>query len=1210
MNNKIVFIFNLMMIALMTPNYHPFSTAQHYVSLTTDLHALEAIKAQIDVDPHGILSRNWSAKALVCNWKGVTCGFQSGTQLRVVELDLSYMGLVGSISPHIGNLSFLKLLDLTNNSFHGSIPPEIAHLRHLEQVYMGNNSLTGTLQLSYFNNMPNLQILHLYQNNLTGTLSTYFLNNMTSLKTLRLSHNSLHGNIPKEIGNRSCLHDFHVNDNQLSGFVPPTFLNHSCLRKIELSVNRLSGSVADDMCSDLQLGNLWLFLISDNEFTGPFPSSIVKCQQLRYLSMSMNKFNGVIPRGIGNLTLLKQLFLGDNDLQGIIPGEIGKLKRLEILSISKGNLEGHVSQFIFNMSCLKVVDFSNNNLSGVVFPEDIDINVSINLEELYLTNNHFTGQLHTAAALWKMKKMRKLGLSVNNFTGNIPSQLTNLTHLTHLYLGTNSLTGVIPNEINRLHHLEELSLQDNSIGGNIKFNISTLKKLDLSNNSFSCDLPTDMGFWLPNLQEIYLDYNAFRGTLPSSIINASKLWVMDLSVNSFSGSIPITIGRLELMEILLFSQNYFTVEGSKLSFLSSLTNCRKLRILSFAYNPFKAFLPTSIGNLSTSLRTLEAYECGIKGVIPSGIGNLTGLRRLGLDTNELKGSIPTTLGKLQNIGQLYLEKNRLQGGVPKELCLLKNLEELYLSKNLLSGVIPPCLGDIDSLAWLFLDSNTLTSTIPSPLLSHKSLLVLNLSSNILIENLPSSIGSSNSPLTILDLSFNRLSGDIPSTIGGYEMLDRLSLAHNNLQGPIPESLGKLISLELLDLSQNNLSGMIPRSLETLMHLEYLNLSFNMLQGEIPSKGRFNNFSASSFMHNKDLCGAPKLEVLPCRSKEHETRTLSYLKYIFPIIASIIGLTVVAYLLIRQRKHTRKDMETPSLIEWTRVSYYEIVRATESFDESNLIGKGAYGSVFKGKLSNGEDVAIKVFDLLSEGALKSFNVECEVIRNIRHRNLVRIISSCTNLDFRCLVMEYMPNGSLEQWLYSHNNHLILEQRLQILIDVASAMEYLHHGQPNPIIHCDLKPSNILLDEEMHARVGDFGIAKIFGEKEFKIRTTTLGTIGYMAPEYGMEGVVSAETDVYSFGILLLETFTRKKPTEEMFSGEVSLRSWVLEAIQSSVFEVVDEDLINEHLYSKQESLASVFNLAMDCTSESSSMRISMKETVVRLCKIQKNYLANN
>ncbi|KAM0054837.1 putative protein kinase RLK-Pelle-LRR-XII-1 family [Helianthus debilis subsp. tardiflorus] len=343
-----------------------------------------------------------------------------------------------------------------------------------------------------------------------------------------------------------------------------------------------------------------------------------------------------------------------------------------------------------------------------------------------------------------------------------------------------------------------------------------------------------------------------------------------------------------------------------------------------------------------------------------------------------------------------------------------------------------------------------------------------------------------------------MSGDIPSSIAGYQMLNKLSLAHNKIQGSIPESLGTLVSLELLDLSQNNLSGLIPRSLEALRHLQLLNLSYNWLQGEIPSGGLFTNFTASSFMHNKDLCGAPKLQVLSCRSKQHESQAFSTLKYVLPIIASIIALAFAAYLLRRHRKHIRTKGEQPLLHEWTRISYYELVRATKSFDVSNLIGNGAYGSVYKGELSDGVTIAVKVFNPITEHAVKSFNVECEVLRNIRHRNLIRIISSCTNMDFRCLVMEYMSNGNLEQWLYSHNNHLNLVQRLQIMIDVASALEYLHHGQPTPIIHCDLKPSNVLLDGDMNARVCDFGIAKIFGEDDFMLRTATLGTIGYMAP----------------------------------------------------------------------------------------------------------------
>ncbi|KAJ0928114.1 putative leucine-rich repeat domain superfamily [Helianthus annuus] len=166
------------------------------------------------------------------------------------------------------------------------------------------------------------------------------------------------------------------------------------------------------------------------------------------------------------------------------------------------------------------------------------------------------------------------------------------------------------------------------------------------------------------------------------------------------------------------------------------------------------------------------------------------------------------------------------------------------------------------------------------------------------------------------------------------MLNNLSLAHNNLQGSIPDSLGKLISLEILDLSQNNLSGMIPRSLETLRYLEYLNLSYNRLQGEIPSGGRFNIFTASSFRHNKDLCGAAKLEVLPCRNKQKESRNLSSLKYISPIIATIIGLVVAIYLL-RRHKRLRKQNRTNVVLD-SRFITIVCIRITTCSGEHTLI----------------------------------------------------------------------------------------------------------------------------------------------------------------------------------------------------------------------------------------------------------------------------------
>jgi LRR receptor-like serine/threonine-protein kinase FLS2 len=155
-------------------------------------------------------------------------------------------------------------------------------------------------------------------------------------------------------------------------------------------------------------------------------------------------------------------------------------------------------------------------------------------------------------------------------------------------------------------------------------------------------------------------------------------------------------------------------------------------------------------------------------------------------------------------------------------------------------------------------------------------------------------------------------------------------------------------------------------------------------------------------------------------------------------------------------------------------------------------------VYQGKLPDGEIVAVKVIDLQSEEKSRSFDAECNAMRNLRHRNLVKIISSCSNLDFKSLVMEFMSNGSLDKWLYSNNHCLNFLQRLNIMIDVASALEYLHHGSSIPVVHCDLKPTNVLLDENMVAHVSDFGISKLMDEGQSITHTKTLATIGYLAP----------------------------------------------------------------------------------------------------------------
>ncbi|XP_042944474.1 probable LRR receptor-like serine/threonine-protein kinase At3g47570 [Carya illinoinensis] len=789
--------------------------------------------------------------------------------------------------------------------------------------------------------------------------------------------------------------------------------------------------------------------------------------------------------------------------------------------------------------------------------------------------------------------------------------------LTDLYLANNNFEGLIPNQIGNLQNLEDFEIGVNSFFGTIPFgifNISTTRWIGMSINNLSGHLPSNMGLFLPNLQRLILWGNKLSGTIPTSISNASFLTRLDLSVNSFSGFIPKSLGNLRFIQRIKLHLNYLTVESPELSIFSYLSSCINLVGLFLSKNNLDGFLPKSIGNLSLSLQILDLDNCELKGSIPIEVGNLSGLTTLILSNNELRGLVPTTIGSLPMLQGLSLYGNRLKGTIPPELCYLRSLFELSLVGNDLSGHIPRCMDNMTSLRALYLGFNQLTSVIPLSLWRLTNLLEVDFSSNSLSGPLSSEIEKMK-VLRILNLSRNQLSGDIPKIVGGLKDLTNLSLARNRLEGSIPVSFGELVSLEFLDLSDNNLSGEIPKSLEGLHYLRYLNLSFNKLQGAIPTSGPFLNFSAASFMSNNALCGASRLKVPPCEEADPRKKKTTWphiLRYVLPTIGFIMLVMTLAFAWKRWKKRNRKSpaqSDLYPLVTWRRVSQQQLVQATNGFSSNNLLGEGSFGSVYQGTLSDGMNIAIKIMNLQVKGAFKSFDAECEVLRNIRHRNLVKIITICSNIDFKALVLEYMPNGNLEKWLHSQDHYLNILQRLNIMIDIASALEYLHHGYSTTIIHCDMKPSNVLLDEEMVAHVADFGMAKLLDDKDSMLQTMTLATFGYMAPEYGLDGVVSTRGDVYSYGILLMETFTRKKPTDGMFIGEMTLKHWVDESLLTSILDIVDANLLrNEQEHAAMEDcISSVMRLALDCCAESPIQRIDIKNVSVTLNKVKLKFI---
>ncbi|KAM7514961.1 hypothetical protein LguiA_004544 [Lonicera macranthoides] len=353
---------------------------------------------------------------------------------------------------------------------------------------------------------------------------------------------------------------------------------------------------------------------------------------------------------------------------------------------------------------------------------------------------------------------------------------------------------------------------------------------------------------------------------------------------------------------------------------------------------------------------------------------------------------------------------------------------------------------------------------------------------------------------------------------------------------------------------------------------------------------------------------------------------------------------------------RRGVISPSILRensHVRISYQSLFKATNGFSSTNLIGTGSFGHVYKGFLVElgGIVVAVKVFDLFCSGGSKSFIAECEALRSIRHRNLVKVITACSSVDhngneFKAIVYEFTDNCSLDKWLHPNNpgeedleetqeeysRKLTLRERLNIAIDVANAVNYLHYDCEAQIIHCNLKPSNVLLGNEMIGHLGDLGLAQLFPREPERFpanQASSLGirgTVGYAAPEYGLGSELSAYGDVYSFGILLLEMVTGKRPTDEMFKDSLNLHEFSKMALTKPLIETIDLILQQEEVWENnmdnantthnlsdisnhrvQECLLSILRIGIACLEESPRDRLVISDVLAKLHVIRATLL---
>ncbi|KAF7830962.1 putative LRR receptor-like serine/threonine-protein kinase [Senna tora] len=895
------------------------------------------------------------------------------------------------------------------------------------------------------------------------------------------------------------------------------------------------------------------------------------------LDLQGHELQGSISPHIGNLSFLRVLTLRNNTFHGKIPLELGRLFRLERLVLENNTLEGEIPVNLTRCSRLGFMFLGGNKLTGGI-PFEIG----------------------------SLMNLVILDVSRNNLTGSIPPPIGNLSSLQVFVAYANSLEGNIPEEIGSLKSkLSILNIAGNKLSGKIPssiYNLSSLTRISMTNNQLEGVLPHNIDDCFPKLELLGLSQNRFSGIIPVSLSNISRLLVLDLFGNNFVGKVPTNLGKLgNLKWLALVDNNLGNNSTNDLDFLNSLTNCSELQTLGFSSNNFGGHLPSSIANLSTKLIRISFDDNMISGNIPEGIGNLIGLSVLTMSGNLLTGNIPSSLGNLREMGILDLRSNRLSGQIP------------FSIENKLSGNITLEVFSLSSISSL-----------------------LSLSRNLLTGSLPHEIGNLHNVET-LDLSENHLSGEIPSAIASCISLEYLYLQGNFFQGKIPSTLTSLKGLLDLDLSRNNLLGEIPKDLVKLPSSMNLNLSFNNLEGEVPKEGVFSNASAISVSRNGLLCGGVmELKLSPCpttKSGKHHSSKLTIT--IASVIGSLLLLSSLLTILWVLKSKTKSCLTQSTIEHLPNVSYRTLHQATEGFSPNYLIGSGSFGLVYRGNLDSEGEVAVKVLKLQNKGASKSFIAECNALRNVRHRNLVSIVTCCSSTDyngneFKALVFDFMENGSLDQWLHSDidcengsSRMLNFLQRLNIAIDVAFALCYLHDQCESPIVHCDLKPSNVLLDKEMVAHVGDFGLARLLSATnnmpQNQISSIGIkGTIGYAAPEYGMGTDVSTKGDVYSFGILMLEMFTGKRPTDNMFRGDLNLPIFAKQALMGDlVVQIVDPTLhqtdsagednnnnVNAHVL---HCLLLVFKIGIACAGESAKERMDMGDVVQQLQKVKNEFL---
>uniref|UniRef100_A0A0D9XQS7 non-specific serine/threonine protein kinase n=1 Tax=Leersia perrieri TaxID=77586 RepID=A0A0D9XQS7_9ORYZ len=797
-------------------------------------------------------------------------------------------------------------------------------------------------------------------------------------------------------------------------------------------------------------------------------------------------------------------------------------------------------------------------------------------------------------------RLSSYGLSGSLSGGDIQS----LSELQYLDLSYNNLSGPLPPNLGSLSNLESLSVVGCQFSGDIPKELGQLPKLrSLNNNRFSGSIPPAVGN-LSNLYWLDLGENHLTGSLPVSdgtntgLDNLTNALHLLLDNNNFTGSIPPTLTLLTKLEVLRLDRNY-QLTGPVPSNINNLT---KLQELSMGNNNFSSSnVPTWFTALS-ALTTLYLENLHISGQLPQLLFKLPAIQTLGLKGNNFNGTLNIGSDYSSTLSLIDLQDNQIStltlSGVPynKKLILVGNpicdqgnneapycktsqqanpAEKPYSTHLNCPGLPPTCLSDQHV-------SPNCTCAVPyMGTLHFRS---------------PPFSDLNNETYFIL------LEEDMKEQFQSKQLPVESIALNNPAFGP---SNNLDISLKVFP------SGKIQFSKEDISYIGFM-LNNQTYKPHVPviNYGPY-FFLAQSY---------PFAENTPAPKQTKSNRSLVIGVSVGGAFAVVSLLVVFTILFFKRKKRTQLQPQprSPSYTSWdiksTSIStphlqgarvftFDELKKITNSFSEVNDIGTGGYGKVYRGVLPSGQLIAVKRSEQGSLQGNLEFRTEIELLSRVHHKNLVSLVGYCFDQGEQMLVYEYVPNGTLKDSLTGKSGvRLDWKRRLRVLLGAAKGIAYLHELANPPIVHRDIKSSNILLDGNLHTKVSDFGLSKPLNQDgRGQVTTQVKGTMGYLDPEYYMTQQLTEKSDVYSFGVLLLEVITARKPLER---GRYIVRE-VKGAIDRTkdlygLHELLDPILGTTSLAGFEQYV----DLALKCVEEAGTDRPPMSEVVTEIEKIMR------